>query len=239
MEFKKALSAAVKNRPLLGVMLATVGSMLSITGSSQLNSYLFKEVYHRTDAIAILSLSTIPMMFVTFPLIPRLVRKFGKRRVILVSAVWGVVFGSVKLFIRIENVYVYIVLHLLAQLGQVGFAMLIWALVSDCLDYSEWKNNFRSDGSMYSLYTFSRKIGSTVASAGVAAGLSFIGYVSGSNVVQSDAAVTGIYYLCNAVPVLTCILELIGIGLIFNLDLKTTNQMYEELSRRREKYEKN
>lgn len=238
-EFKKALSAAVKNRPLLGVMLATIGSMLSITGSSQLNSYLFKEVYHRTDAIAILSLATIPMMFVTFPLIPRLVRKFGKRRVILVSAVWGVVFGSVKLFIRIENVYAYIVLHLLAQLGQVGFAMLIWALVSDCLDYSEWKNNFRSDGSMYSLYTFSRKIGSTVASAGVAAGLSFIGYVSGSNVVQSDAAVTGIYYLCNAVPVLTCILELIGIGLIFNLDLKTTNQMYEELSRRREKYEKN
>lgn len=155
------------------------------------------------------------------------------------STVWGVAISAVKLLIRIENVYVYLALNLLAQLGQVAFAMLIWALVSDCLDYSEWKNHFRSDGSMYSLYTFSRKIGSTAASAGVAAGLSFIGYVSGSNVVQSEAAVTGIYYLCNLVPVLTFALELIGIGLIFNLDLKTTNQMYEELSRRREKYEKN
>ena len=42
-----------------------------------------------------------------------------------------------------------------------------------------------------------------------------------------------IYYLVNAVPVVTCILELIGIGLIFNLDKKTTNQMYAELAERR------
>ena len=30
-----------------------------------------------------------------------------------------------------------------------------------------------------------------------------------------------------------CVLELIGIGLIFNLDKKTTNQMYAELAQRR------
>jgi GPH family glycoside/pentoside/hexuronide:cation symporter len=121
------------------------------------------------------------------------------------------------------------------MIGQTAFTMLIWALVTDCLDYSEWKMNVRSDGSMYSLYTFSRKIGSTLASTGAATALSLIGYVSGTNVIQSASTVVNIYYLVNAVPVITCVLELIGIGLIFNLDKKTTEQMYAELSERRSK----
>lgn len=35
------------------------------------------------------------------------------------------------------------------------------------------------------------------------------------------------------VPVITCVLELIGIGLIFNLDKKKTDEMYAELNVRR------
>ena len=73
------------------------------------------------------------------------------------------------------------------MIGQTVFTMLIWALVTDCLDYSEWKFHERSDGSMYSIYTFSRKIGSTIASSGISFALSAIGYVAGTNVTQSAA----------------------------------------------------
>ena len=65
-----------------------------------------------------------------------------------------------------------------------------------------------------------------------------IGYISGTNVVQSAATVNNIYYLVNAVPVVTCVLELIGIGLIFNLDKNTTDQMYTELAERRAQEQK-
>ena len=83
---------------------------------------------------------------------------------------------------------------------------------------------------MYSMYTFSRKIGSTIASTGAAGALGAIGYISGTGVVQSAATINNIYYLVNAVPVITCILELIGIGLIFNLDKETTDKMYADLA---------
>ncbi len=43
-----------------------------------------------------------------------------------------------------------------------------------------------------------------------------------------------IYYLVNAIPVITCILELIGIGIIFNLNKEKTAEMYAELAARRE-----
>ena len=227
--YGKVLKATVHNRPLIGVMVATLGSMLFITGSNQVRSYIFKEYYARTDVMSIISLATIPILVICFPLVPKLVAKFGKKATLMAAIVSSTIFSVIPVVMEIKNVYVYSALVVLGTIGQTVFTMLIWALVTDCLDYSEWKFNERSDGSMYSLYTFSRKIGSTIASTGVSFGLAAIGFVSGSNVVQTTEAVNGIYFLVNIIPVVTCILELVGVGLIFNLNKETTERMYAEL----------
>lgn len=232
-EYKKVIKAALKNRPLLGVMFATIGSMLTVTGSSQTYSYIYKEVYHNTDMIMITTVAAIPFMIVIFPLIPKLVNKYGKRNVILITSAVSLVVCLFKVIFYVENVILFTVLNIISMVGQTAFTMLIWALVSDCLDYSEWKTGVRSDGSMYSLYTFSRKIGSTVASTGIAASLGLVGYVSGANVVQTAEAVKGIYYICNGIPLLCYALQLIGVGLIFNLDKKKTDEMYQAMAAKR------
>ena len=236
--YKNVLKAVVKNRPLIGVMVATVGSMLFITGSGQVRSYLFKEYYHNTSVMTLLSLSSLPIIIVCFPLVPKLVAKFGKKATLMAGIISSTIFSVITFMIKIENVYVFTVLSILAMIGQTIFTILIWALVTDCLDYSEWKLHERSDGSMYSIYTFSRKIGSTIASSGISFALSAIGYVAGTNVTQSAATVDGIYNLVTLIPVATCVLELIGIGLIFNLNHKQTNQMYAELAERRSQKER-
>ena len=227
--YGKVLKATVHNRPLIGVMVATLGSMLFITGSNQVRSYIFKEYYARTDVMSIISLATIPILVICFPLVPKLVAKFGKKATLMAAIVSSTIFSVIPVVMEIKNVYIYSAWVVLGTIGQTVFTMLIWALVTDCLDYSEWKFNERSDGSMYSLYTFSRKIGSTIASTGVSFGLAAIGFVSGSNVVQTAEAVNGIYFLVNIIPVVTCILELVGVGLIFNLNKETTERMYAEL----------
>lgn len=227
--YGKVLKATVHNRPLIGVMVATLGSMLFITGSNQVRSYIFKEYYARTDVMSIISLATIPILVICFPLVPKLVAKFGKKATLMAAIISSTIFSVIPVVMEIKNVYIYSALVVLGTIGQTVFTMLIWALVTDCLDYSEWKFHERSDGSMYSLYTFSRKIGSTIASTGVSFGLAAIGFVSGSNVVQTAEAVNGIYFLVNIIPVVTCALELIGVGLIFNLNKETTEQMYAEL----------
>ena len=233
-EFAMVLKMVLKNRPLIGVMIATIGSMLVITGASQTYSYIYKEVYGNASLATVSMACSMPFMIVVFPLIPKMVNKFGKRDVILYTAALSFVFSVVRMFIYIQNVWVYTALNIMTLLGQTAFTMLIWALVSDCLDYSEWQTGMRSDGSMYSMYTFSRKIGSTIASTGIAAGLGLVGYVSGENVVQTAEAVKGIYYLCNAIPTVCYALILIGVGLIFNLDKKKTDKMYAEMAARRE-----
>ena len=232
-DYGKVLKAAFTNRPLIGVMVATIGSMLTITGSSQTYSYIYKEVYQNTDMIMITTVAAIPFMIVVFPLIPKLVRKYGKRNVILITSAISLVVCLLKVVFYIENVILFTVLNIISMVGQTAFTMLIWALVSDCLDYSEWKTGVRSDGSMYSLYTFSRKIGSTIASTGIAASLGLVGYVSGQNVVQTAEAVKGIYYICNGIPLLCYALQLIGIGLIFNLNKEKTDEMYAAMAQLR------
>ena len=231
--YGKVLKSAFKNRPLIGVMIATVGSMLYITGYSQLKSYIYKEFYQDTSFMTLASLGSLPVMLICFIMVPKIVAKFGKRTVILVMSTYNLLLSSFILFFPIESPLVYTVLNLLATIGQTAFTILIWALVTDCLDYSEWKMNFRADRSMYSLYTFSRKIGSTIASTGAASALAAIGYVAGAGAVQSASTINNIYYLVNAIPVITCILELIGIGLVFNLDKKKTAEMYAALAERR------
>ena len=232
-QYGKVLKAAFRNRPLIGVMIATVGSMLYITGYSQLKSYIYKEFYQDTSFMTLASLGSIPVMMVCFVMVPKIVAKFGKRTVILVMSTYNLLVSSFILFFQVKSPLAYTVLVLLATIGQTAFTILIWALVTDCLDYSEWKMNFRADGSMYSLYTFSRKVGSTIASAGAASALAAIGYVAGAGAVQSASTINNIYYLVNAIPVITCILELIGIGIIFNLDKEKTAEMYAELEARR------
>lgn len=232
--YGKVLMAVIRNRPMLGVMIATLGSMLFITGSNQVRSFIYKDYYARTDVMAIISLGTIPILVICFLLVPRLTARFGKKETLNVSIISSTVFSVIPILVEIKDVYVYTALTILATVGQTVFTMLIWALVTDCLDYSQWKFNERSEGSMYSLYTFSRKIGSTIASTGVSYGLAAIGLVSGANVVQTPETVQGIYFLVNIIPVMTCVLELVGIGLIFNLNKNKTEQMYAELKARQE-----
>ena len=43
-------------------------------------------------------------------------------------------------FVTFENVYVFAVLYNIATIGSLVFIMLVWALVTDCIDYTELQN---------------------------------------------------------------------------------------------------
>lgn len=219
---------------MLGVMLATVGSLLYITGNSQLSSYLYKEYYHAPQVLSLVSLVSIPIMLVFFPVIPKLSQKFGKRNVILFCSAYNLILSTVLFLVPIPNVYAYVGINTLATSGQTAFTMLIWAFVTDCIDYSELQTGERNDGSLYSIYTFSRKIGSTLASTIASFSLGIIGYVSGIQY-QTPEVASHIRTLCTSIPVITCILELIGIGLVYNLTNEKTNEMYAKLKERHSK----
>lgn len=124
----------------------------------------------------------------------------------------------------------------LANIGQCTFVMLVWAFVADAIDYHEYIYHERNDGTLYSIYTFSRKIGSTLASFGATALLSIVGFVTGA-ANQSPHVISAIRYLGTGIPLAACIIELIGIVFIFNLNKEKSDQIAAELALRSEKGE--
>lgn len=231
-KFKDALKAAFTNRPLIGMMIASIGSLLIINGVNQLAAIVFAEYYKMPSAFTINSIVNITIVVILFFSVPKLVEVFEKRNLVIVSSAFSLIAITLLTLFTIENVYVFIALYNIATLGLMIFVMIVWALVTDCLDYTELKTGRRYDGTLFSIYSFSRKVGMGVGSAIGSYALGWVGFVSGAES-QSAEVATNIYRLYTGLPIIAFILMLVGVGLIFNLNRNKTDSMYEELKERR------
>lgn len=222
--YKRVLKGAIKNRPLIGAMIATIGSLIAITGSSQFGSYFWKEYYQAPQMVTYITLLSMPIMLLLFPVIPGLVKRFGKKKTILIPSIVGFGVSLILVFIPIANPWVFFALNIVATFGNSIFSMLVWALVTDCLDYQQKITGERADGSVYSLFTFARKLGSTIASTVASYALGWIGY--NSALTTQTAEVAGrIRILYTAIPVVTTVLIIIGLGLVYNLQETEEDEM--------------
>lgn len=214
--YKRVLAGAIKNRPLIGAMIATIGSLIAITGSSQFGSYFWKEYYKAPQMVTYITLLSMPIMLLLFPVIPGLVKRFGKRNTILAPSILGLGVSLILIFVPISNPWIFFGLNIVATFGNSVFAMLVWALVTDCLDYQEQLTGERADGSVYSLFTFARKLGSTIASTVASYALGWIGYNS-TLTAQTPEVANRIRVLYTSIPVVTSILIIVGLGLVYNI----------------------
>ena len=57
-----------------------------------------------------------------------------------------------------KGVLVYIVCQLINSLGTGIYTTVSWSMMGDAIDYNEWKNGTREEGTVYSLHSFFRKL---------------------------------------------------------------------------------
>jgi Na+/melibiose symporter-like transporter len=108
---------------------------------------------------------------------------------------------------------------------------LLWAMIADVADYSEWKNNRRATAIIFSAMIFGLKFGLSVGGALSAWLLSIFGY-NADAAIQTDSAITGIRLLATLVPGLIFIA---GASLLFwyTIDKKTELLIESELKSKR------
>lgn len=103
---------------------------------------------------------------------------------------WAV--GDILNFIWGGTSFLFVIFSCIAFFGTAFVNSLNWALVPDTVDYGEWKTGIRAEGSVYTGYTFSRKISAALAGfAGIM--LTQIGYIP--NIAQSDTTLLGLRQL--------------------------------------------
>ena len=75
---------------------------------------------------------------------------------------------------------------------------LLWTMLADTADYSEWKTGRRSTGLVFSAATFAQKAGWGIG--GALAGWLLVIFKFEPNVVQSTSAITGIKLMISVIP---------------------------------------
>lgn len=108
---------------------------------------------------------------------------------------------------------------------------LLWAMIADVADYSEWKNNRRATAIIFSAMIFGLKVGLSVGGALSAWLLGIFGYVADAPV-QTASATNGIRMLESIIP---GIIFIAGATLLFGygIDKKMELQIESELKQRR------
>lgn len=224
---------ALKNRSLLGIIVAALFLLLGQMMLSSINNYVFPNYFNNADGLSILNL-VLPLvtLLIGVPIAPRLANKFGKKELAATSMITGGLVFALLFFLRTENMYVYITL---TGIGYTGFAMfntVIWAAITDVVDDIEVTTNNRQDGAVYSLYSFARKAGQAFAGFISAQALGLVGYVSGA-AVQEPTVREGIYTLGTLVPSLAFIVCGIALIFIYPLNRKRVLNNAAELEARR------
>lgn len=228
----KLVKSLVTNRPLLGIIAAAILLLLAMLGMQGMSAYVFPNFYGSKEAASTAALAgSVAMLLICAPFATKLAAKFGKKELSVVSCLCGAAFYLICFLVRPENPYVYVGFYTLAYIGLGFFNTVIWAMITDVIDDAEVKNGVREDGTIYSVYSFARKIGQALSSGLVGALLSMIGYTQAT---AFDPDITaGIFNMSCLIPVIGLVAVALALMFIYPLNKKKVEENCAELARRR------
>lgn len=161
-------------------------------------------VYYAGDVLGdptvfgLLSIASLLPVLVGIPFMSAAFRRFGKRRLFLLGT--GVMLvGSLIPILGHDKLPIVLAGQLVRGLGAVPFAVGLFAIVADVVDYGEYRFGVRADGLTYSAVTIGLKAGSGIGAGITGWVLAAGGYAAGA-AKQSEAAVSSIVALYVYIP---------------------------------------
>ncbi len=196
----KMLKNAASNRALISLIVASIILLLTQLTMSSMGNYVYPNYYKSTTAQSVSALVMLVAMLLAATISKPLSKKFGKAEVSIGACLFATAIFLFLYIARPQNVWVYVILQTFCWTGLGMFNMVIWALVTDVIDYSEIKNGIREDGAVYALYSFARKIGQAASAGLTGVLLGIVGYTD--KTAFDSGVVNGIYDVATLVPVI-------------------------------------
>ena len=234
--FFTLVKALFKNRALLAIIGAAIAMLLCQLLGQSMVIYVFQDYFHNANLTIFGGIATALPMIVMAPIARKLSDRFGKKECSIVGCAIASLSFAVLFFIKTHNPVVFITLMLIGSIGMGFFNMVIWAFITDVIDYQEVMTGSRDDGTVYAVYSFSRKLGQALAGGIQGFALGLIGYVSataGQAVTQSEATLNGIYDICTLTPALGYLVVLLLLAFVYPLSKKVVEENTRILEERR------
>lgn len=226
------LKGLIRNKPMLSILAASLIFMVFLILISTANVYLFKDYFGSTTALSLVGVMQVVTVLIAIPLAKPLVARFGKKEVTSAGLLLTIATYAALYFIPELTAHQFVFVSALGMFGYAFFNLMIWAFVTDIIDYHEALTGLREDGTIYSVYSFSRKVGQAVAGGVGGFAIGLVGY----NVkleVQDQKTLDGIYMLGTLVPAVILLVVFILIAVVYPLNKNRTLQLAEDLQKKR------
>ncbi len=232
----KALVNFAKNRPAVGATLAAMGMFIGQQGAATAVTVMFQSYFKDVSLQGIVSMfAMIPILLFT-PFARKAANKFGKKELATVGSIISVVSTLALLLVPMSpdsnGVIIYVVIQFVYSMGLGIYSTVSWALMGDAIDYNEWKNGAREEGTVYSLHSFFRKLAQGVGPSLGMVLMTWVGYTGSATGEAMDVA-TNIRYLVAGMYFFAALCMFFGLVVIYNLNKKQLEQMQNELAARK------
>ena len=239
----KAMGNFLKNPAAIGATVMAMAMFIGMQGSATATAVLFQSYFHNSQISGIIMLISYLPMFAFMPFIKKIVDRWGKKEACMVgaavSAVGGILLFNPLITPDVTGMVFYVIAQVLFGFGLGFYTCVSWALMADAIDYNEWKNGTKEEGTVYSLHSFFRKLAQGLGPSLVILIMAALGYDSNLGAEQPLPVATNMRWLVAGLYAFSGIVMFLAITFIYNLDKKKVAQMTAELRARREAVKEN
>ncbi len=223
-----AIKAFFKNRPLLGLGIASFAQIVFFNSTAiSANSLVFQTYFQRADLITVGTIISYCPMVVGVLFGTKLSKKYGKKLAAGVPFFISIA-ASVMMYvvnIRPDQPVLWIIGFGLINIGSGIFTIITWAMVADCIDYQQYKTGIREEGSVYAVYSLFRKVAQGVGASIVAVVMEKAGYDGNLGANQPAQVAMNIKNTTIMLFLVGSVLVAVSLLLIYNLGKKQTEEM--------------
>lgn len=230
---KRDIADLLKNGPWIAMFFLTLILFVTLALRNGVMVYYFKYHVGQEGLLSPFLVSGLAATLVGIVLARKVATRFGKRNVFIVGLGGTAVFTAVFSILPADAVFLIFTGEILRQLAY-GFTIpLLWAMMADVADFSEWTTRRRATGMVFAAIVFALKAGLGVGGALGGWILAAYGYVP--NVAQTAHSLLGIRLAAGAYPAITFLICMVCL-LFYRIGKDMEFQMAHELAERRKAY---
>ena len=227
---KQDIKNLFKNRPWVILFFVGIISFVMFALQNLTIAYYFKYYIGQEQSVQLFNVIGTMALIAGIPFSKPLAKRFGKRNVYMASSLISGLFFILLYIPGNDNMYTVYILNILAKFTYAPAVPLLWTMLADAADYSEWKFHRRATGLVFSAATFAQKAGWGIGGALAGWMLAIFRFVP--NVEQTATSLNGIKLMISVFPgilYMSCAILLY----FYAIDQKTCLQMEKDLEQRR------
>ncbi|PLX01000.1 MAG: MFS transporter [Marinilabiliales bacterium] len=227
---KEDIKNLFKNKPWVILFFVGIISFVMFAMQNLSIAYYFKYFIGNEENVQLFNVIGTVALIAGIPFSKPLSKRFGKRNVYLASSLLSGFFFILLYLPGTDNIVSIYMLNILAKFTYAPAVPLLWTMLADTADYSEWKSGRRATGLIFSAATFAQKAGWGIG--GALAGWLLALYKFTPNIEQSASAITGIKLMISIFPgvlYMSCAILLF----FYTIDHKTCLLMQKDLELRK------